>query len=262
MSRLLLQWLRVPHEPAPPEGSPDSIRIFRAARNYYRWRLLGWIARWFGSLFGIIFTGLFILDIRKLPPLAHTLILTGEVLSVAWLVALIPFSFLMQRLNYEQRWYIVTDRSLRIRAGIWSVEELTMTFANIQDLRITSGPLQKFLGIADLEVSSAGGGSSSGPKGERMSNSHVARFAGVDNAEQIRDLIQARLRHYRDAGLGDPNAETAAPTVDQAAAALLTEARHLRAAVPSPILPTAPAPATGFPVPARPPAADFPPRPA
>ena len=61
----------------------------------------------------------------------------------------------MQRLNYELRWYIVTDRSLRIRIGIWIVEEITMTFDNIQDLRITAGPPQGWLGLAALELSSA-----------------------------------------------------------------------------------------------------------
>ncbi len=229
MSRLLLKWLRVPHEPAPPEGSPDSIKIFRAGANYYRWRLVVWVFSWFGSMVPLLLSALFVMGLHKLPPLARALILAGEVLFFAWLVLLLPFSYLMQRLNYEQRWYIVTDRSLRIRAGIWSVEELTMTFANIQDIRITSGPLQKFLGLADLEVASAGGGST-GPKGEQIASSHIACFAGVDNAEQIRDLIQDRLRHYRDAGLGDPNTAPATPTVDQAAANLLAEARALRAA--------------------------------
>ena len=230
MSRLILRLLRVPHEPAPPEGSPDSIKVFRAGVNYYRWRLLVWAMGWFVSLFPLLLSVIAVLNMRKLTPSARTVMLTGEGLIFLGILLLLPFSYLMQRLNYEQRWYIVTDRSLRIRAGIWSVEELTMTFANIQDIRITAGPLQRFLGLADLEVASAGGGSA-GPKGEHTSSSHVACFAGVDNAEQIRDLIQDRLRHYRDAGLGDPNAAPAAPPVDQAAATLLTEARALRAAV-------------------------------
>jgi uncharacterized membrane protein YdbT with pleckstrin-like domain len=227
MSRLLLQWLRVPHEPAPPEGSPDSIKIFRAGVNYYRWRLLVWAFGCFGSLIPLLLSVVLVLNLRKLTPLARAVLLTGEGFVLLGFLLLLPVSYLMQRLNYEQRWYIVTDRSLRIRAGIWSVQEITMTFANIQDIRITSGPLQKFLGLADLEVASAGGGST-GPKGEHIASSHIARFAGVDNAEQIRDLIQNRLRHYRDAGLGDPNAAPAAPTVDQAAATLLAEARALR----------------------------------
>ena len=38
----VLHFLRVPHDPAPPFGAPGSVRIFRAARNYYNLRLVRW----------------------------------------------------------------------------------------------------------------------------------------------------------------------------------------------------------------------------
>ena len=60
-------------------------------------------------------------------------------------------------------------------------------------------PIQKLLGIANIEVRAAGGGGA-GRSSER--NEHVARFEGVDNAAAIRDLIVERLRTYRDLGLG------------------------------------------------------------
>ena len=101
-------------------------------------------------------------------------------------------------MNYELRWYVVTDRCLRVRGGILNVHEITTTFANIQEVRLSSGPLQKLLGLADVEVHSAGGGS-----GKGSSDSHVARFEGVDNAPEIRDFILVRLRQYRDSGLGE-----------------------------------------------------------
>jgi uncharacterized membrane protein YdbT with pleckstrin-like domain len=139
-----------------------------------------------------------------------------------------PMSFLTQKLNYDLRWYIVTDRSLRIRSGIWSVQEITMTFANIQDIKINRDPLQLLLGLADLEVSSAGGG---GAAAGTVPVSHTARFAGVDNAEQLRDLIVDRLRHYRDAGLGDREPHHKPASVNEAAAELLAAAKSLRSAV-------------------------------
>ena len=99
-------------------------------------------------------------------------------------------------MNYELRWYVVTDRCLRVSGGILNVHEITTTFANIQEVRLSSGPLQKLLGLADVEVHSAGGGS-----GKGSSDSHVARLEGVDNAPEIRDFILVRLRQYRDSGL-------------------------------------------------------------
>jgi membrane protein YdbS with pleckstrin-like domain len=224
----LLRLLRVPAEPDAPDGSPESIRIFRAGRNYYRWRLIVWgFSQLVIVLSGFAFLGAFAWTVRKLPPIVYSMMVFFDLLAVLFLVLALPFSYFLQRLNYELRWYIVTDRSLRIRSGIWSVEEITMTFANIQDLRITAGPLQGWLGIADLEVSSAGGGgASTGGKHPGASDSHTARFAGVDNAVEIRDLIVERLKRYRDAGLGDAPVDMAG-----AAAALLAEAKALRQTV-------------------------------
>ena len=152
----------------------------------------------------------------------------GIAVLLAYLVFL-PISYQLQRLNYELRWYIVTDRSLRIRSGIWSVEEITMTFANIQDIRISAGPLQGWLGLADLVVSSAGGGAAKG-KGATDKSGHTAQFAGIENATATRDLIVERLKHYRDAGLGD-RTETPVVGVEVAAAELLAAAKELRSAV-------------------------------
>ena len=54
----------------------------------------------------------------------------------------LPLTFALVRLDYELRWYIVTDRSLRIREGVTSLRESTMTFANIQHIAVRQGPLQ------------------------------------------------------------------------------------------------------------------------
>ena len=98
----------------------------------------------------------YLLRLLRVPPSVSKFVLFGDLFVVGVLIIALPYSYLMQPLNYELRWYIVTDRSLRIPSGIWSVEEITMTFANIQDLRITAGPLLGWLGLADLEVSSTG----------------------------------------------------------------------------------------------------------
>jgi len=231
MTGWLLSLLRVPPEPHPPDGTPESIRIFRAGKNYYRWRLLGWGSLRVMTLIGGFLPVVFLLFATKLPPLARTILTGVEVLYVVGWLGSLPISYLMQRLNYELRWYIVTDRSLRIRDGIWSVEEITMTFANIQDINITQGPIQGWLGLADVEVSSAGGGSTTAGQHGASVNRHQATFAGVDNAEEIRELIVERLRRYRDAGLGDPGAPAPVTTTEEAAAELLAEARLLRKAV-------------------------------
>ena len=122
-------------------------------------------------------------------------------------LAQIPITYAIARLDYELRWYIVTDRSLRIRAGLAAVQETTMSFANVQQVEVSQGPLQRLLGIADVRVQSAGGGGGSSAHGEHSGGDslHTGVFHGVDNANEIRDLVQDRLRAFRQAGLGDPD---------------------------------------------------------
>jgi hypothetical protein len=54
-------------------------------------------------------------------------------------------------------------------------------------------------------------------------------FAGIDNAPQVRELIQSRLRQWKDAGLGDHD-DHAAEMPASGGAALLAALREVRAA--------------------------------
>lgn len=219
--------LRVPPYPEPPEGSADSLQVFHAGRNYYKWCLLVWFASHLLALLGLVAASVFVsLFFRKLPEWVQILTRLSETLAFLVFAASAIFTFFSQRLNYALRWYIVTDRSLRIRAGVVNMSELTMTFSNIQEIRVTAGPIQNLLKIADVEVQSAGGGGS----GKGGGGGHVARFEGVSNANTIRDLMVERLRHYRDSGLGDaaPHPPATSDQVMDAARSVLTEARQLR----------------------------------
>lgn len=182
----------------------------------------------------------------RLPPWAFPLLWLLKIGGVLAYLAQLPLTYLIARLDFEMRWYMVTDRSLRIRHGVWKVNESTMSFANIQQVVVSQGPLQRLLGLADVRVQSAGGGG-----GEREhkhgteEDMHHGLFHGVTNATEIRDLILDRLRRFRESGLGDPDekphrpasaAQPAAahvPAVDVLTAAreLAAEAKALRAAI-------------------------------
>jgi membrane protein YdbS with pleckstrin-like domain len=204
----LLKILKTPPEPSPPAGDKESLRVFRASKNFYRLRLLKWLFGQAGALIGIL---VFFVPTEFIPdvgPATRELRLI-EALVLPMFVAQLPFTFLLVRFDYELRWYIITDRSLRIRYGIQQVREMTMSFANIQQITIQQGPLQRLLGIADLQVRTAGGGSgdSTGDASgkERGHSMHLGYFRGVENAEEIRDLMLTRLRQWQDTGLGDPD---------------------------------------------------------
>ena len=256
----LVRMLRVPPKPEPPSGSPGSLRVFHAAKGFLVYKRLQWLLRQGSLVIGFVvaaqtserifgaeqwFSGDFFERISQSPDvpaavsftfgrlheLMAFLFLQGglDTLLIALFLLQVPVSFALVGLAYRFRWYMITDRSLRIREGIWHVREQTMTFSNIQNVAIRQGPLQRFLGIADLEVRSAGGGSKNPDPGQRegdAANLHLARLAGVDNAQEIRDAIRAHLD--RPPALQPPPARSSAL---DSARELLEEARGLRAAL-------------------------------
>lgn len=248
LRRFLLDWLRVPHEPSAPEGDRD-IRIFRAAPNYFWYRVLGWINgnAWaaFALTMALVFSsrlpgfipdgGIPLGSIRVSEDTVFVWLAFFEFLAIAGFIAQAIGSLILIRLDFEQRWYIVTDRSLRIREGLLKLHEKTMTFANVQHVAIRQGPLQRLLGIADLEVRTAGGKASEEEAASKTSDLHVAYFHGIADPETVRNAIRERLRAHRDAGLGDPDdtQHSRAHPLLPAAIALATEARRVREAVVS-----------------------------
>jgi hypothetical protein len=97
----------------------------------------------------------------------------------------------------------MTDRSLRIRRGIWVIHETTITYENIQNVSVNQGPLQRYFGIADVLVQTAGGGGAQQQPGQPAGGAHSGLIEGIRDAPRIRDLLASRMRRSRTAGLGD-----------------------------------------------------------
>ena len=238
--------LRIPHDPAPPPGDEAATRIFHAAPNFYKYLLFLWGLKTAGILL-IVFGPL------GVPLIIAAVALASQGKPSGWLLLLIPalvlavgiiarlFALAILRLDFEKRWYVITDRSLRIREGVLMVSEMTVNFANVQNLSISQGPIQRALGIADLQVETAGGGGAARDQ-HAARNLHTAIFRGIANAQEIRELIQERLKGLKDAGLGDPEdahavASTqpsgivAGPQFETALSQVLAEATALRRAL-------------------------------
>lgn len=220
---LVAQILAVPDAPDAPPGDEGSTRVFRASTRYYYYRLAAWAAR----------QVLLLIALFGAAGSASKLGLSEVVgrIGVSVLLLELLISYAAVRLDYEKRWYLVTNRSLRIREGVVRVSEITISFANIQNVSISQGPVQRMLGISDLRVDTAGGGSVIAIGTPADAIMHTAFFRGVDNAERIRELIQEQLRGQKDSGLGDP--DDAPSTATHGAPhdeAVLAALRQIRAA--------------------------------
>ena len=207
LKNILLEILKCPKAPPePPGGSYESVQVFRAAPSYLKYRLLrlyiGLLVVALGELFGVfvlITTGMM-----------WGFLLAGAIAVVA--ISKVVVFYVGTRLDYEMRFYLITDRSLRIREGVWVVREMTLTFANIQNMKIEQGPIQRFFKIYDLVVETAGGGGAVSPDDPNKSDMmHQGVFRGIGRPEELRDLILRYLRTTKTSGLGDRDDAIPAP---------------------------------------------------
>jgi len=215
---VLTTWFRVPSVPPTlPVTSGEQLQSFRPSYGFLRYlKFRFWLL-------------LFVVDIALL---TAWLAITAASFKIGlWLapialaVIVLPdiVAYVAIHLRYDTTWYVLTHRSLRIRRGIWLIHETTITFENIQNVSVESGPLERWFGIANVIVDTAGGGPERTSHGGTKENFHRGILEGIDRPDEIRDLIMNRVRQSRSSGLGDEHA--AAPAWGTQYVAILREIR-------------------------------------
>lgn len=119
----------------------------------------------------------------------HSKLFTLYVLRSILSGPLIVFVFPLLFFRYHTLRYRFDSEGISMRWGILFRREVNLTFARIQDIHVTSGPLQRWLGIADLHVQTASGSASA----EMV-------IEGLLEYEEVRDFLYQRMR-----GVKDPN---------------------------------------------------------
>jgi membrane protein YdbS with pleckstrin-like domain len=197
----LLALLKAPRDPPePPLGSAGSVQIFKASRRYLTLKLLVH----FGSIALVLGFELIGWALAPSPEATAAMSVVSALVIAVTLVLMLARYFLI-RLDYDMRFYVLTDRSLRIRRGSLSIEESTYTFANVQNLTLQQGPLERLLGITHLHIETAGGGAANGSGDSGDGIHHKGRLEGIEpeTATQLRDQILALVTRYGDSGLGE-----------------------------------------------------------
>lgn len=220
--RVLVTWFVVPdHPPDLPVRAGEKIERFRPSISFVRY-----LKFWFWLGLTVIDGILFVLWIASF----FVSIWLGVLLAPVFVaVAILPdiAAYVGIHLRYDTTWYVLGSRSLRIRRGIWIIRETTITYENIQNVKIHQGPVQRYFGFANVIVETAGGGGSqSNKEGQTPSHSHVGLLEGVADAGRIRDLIMDRVRRSRHAGLGDEDIKTEKPYWTPEHVTLLREIRN------------------------------------
>ncbi|MBL0927588.1 MAG: PH domain-containing protein [Phycisphaerales bacterium] len=192
------RWLRAPKTPPHlPTFAGGHVRALKPSDGWMRYvKMWFWIALlisdavfaflWLATLF--VSPLLFI----ALAPIALAVIVLPDVVAYVGI-----------HLRYDSTWYVLSDRAMRIRRGVWVIRETTITYENVQNVHVSSGPIQRLFGFSTLVVQTAGGGGAMGPHGQSVSAGHSGVLEGIGEAEALRDEILSRVRASRSAGLGD-----------------------------------------------------------
>jgi putative membrane protein len=117
--------------------------------------------------------------------------LSSLALGPAFFALLLPRYFRYRTLHYE-----FDDEGVTMRWGVLFRREVSLTYSRIQDIHLTSNVLERWLGLAKIEVQTA----SASAKAE-MTIEGLREFAA------IRDLLYSRMR-----GAGERRARAGAGT--------------------------------------------------
>jgi len=94
---------------------------------------------------------------------------------------LIPYYFRFRSLRYE-----FDEEGVGMRWGILFRKEISLTYARIQDIHLTSNVVERWLGLARIEVQTASGSASA-----------EMTIEGLREFEHVRNLLYTRMRGAR-----------------------------------------------------------------
>jgi putative membrane protein len=140
---------------------------------------------------------------------------------------LFPILIVPNYFRYHTLRYRFDREGISMRWGIIFRREINLTYSRIQDIHLTSNIVERWLGLARIQVQTAS-----------ASSSAEMTIEGLHEFEHVRDFLYARMRGHSDKVSGTVSAAPAAETVPdtelaatlrQAAASLAEAAEIIRA---------------------------------
>jgi membrane protein YdbS with pleckstrin-like domain len=154
------------------------------------------------------------------PALMKYYLLSSFLLGPAFFIALVPYYFRYATMRYQ-----IDAEGISMRWGILFRREISLTYARIQDIHLSSNFVERWLGLAKIQVQTASGSASA-----------EMTIEGLKDFEAIRDFLYSRMR-----GAREPTAIAAAGTsaspqpmleLTEALRAVAAEVRALRESLP------------------------------
>ena len=179
-----------------PPHLPEGSSLVRSLKPSEKWLAYRYLQTLFGYTNQFIGVGIATIALVAKYRSWGLLIALGVFAVEAFFIGL---ALVVTRVDFELRHYLVGDRSLRVAQGAWKREEVTLSYANVQNIEVNQGPLERLCGFKSLTISTAGADSTPGNE-----NSHLVTMVGLQDADEVRGLILGMLKQQRDSGLGEP----------------------------------------------------------
>lgn len=112
---------------------------------------------------------------------------TYYLITSALTLFLFPFVYIPLYFKYNTLRYRFDEEGVSMSWGRFFQRETYLTYKRIQDIRVSRGVIQRRLGLSELALQTASGGSSAEMKIE-----------GIKDADALRDFLYERMRGARD----------------------------------------------------------------
>jgi len=123
----------------------------------------------------------FIRELKRPDPALWKYYIIRAILTGPGVLASLPYLYF----RYHTLEYRFDEEGIHMKVGILFRREINLTYARIQDIHLRSGLIQRWLGLANVQVQTASG--SSGPE---------LTIEGFKEFEAIRDFLYTRMRGY------------------------------------------------------------------
>ena len=137
----------------------------------------------------------------------HERLLTYYLVVALLTLAAFPITFTALYIKFRTLRYRFDDEGVWRRQGLLWRHEVNVAYRRIQDIHLTNGLIQRWLGLATVSIQTAAG-----------SATPEITIEGVLEAEALRDYLYTRMRGVRDGTPGTGPAKSSAESTTHNAA--------------------------------------------
>lgn len=162
---------------------------------------------------------------RPDPRLLTYYLLSALIIPPLWPILALPLYF-----RYHTLRYLFDNEGISVRWGILFRREIVLNYARIQDIQIRANVVERWLGLARIDLQTAAGNA-----GAEMT------LEGFPDYEALRDFLYQRMRGVtssaRPTGAALPSASSSPDELTQVLREIAAELRLLRESLPPPLPP-------------------------